>query len=200
MPTEDVVAVMLEMEVNFTTAVLKQSAFAHPENHDHAELLELVHRMLKLEADGKNTEFMRRHLRRELAYCLMTGPQGNAFLQDVLQTHNAKDIYTVNDWIKTNYRSVFVVDELADQARMSVSTFHKKFKGTIGMAPLQCQKQLRLAEARRLMLNEGMCVTDAALEVGYESLSQFSREYRKMFGNSAQEDIRHLRSRLTEQQ
>lgn len=83
----------------------------------------------------------------------------------------------------------FMVEELAKQWNMSVSQFHQKFKNAIGMGPLQCQKRLRLTEARRLLFDEGKNVTEAAFDVGYESVSQFTREYKKMFGSSPSEDI-----------
>lgn len=70
---------------------------------------------------------------------------------------------------------------------MSVSLFHQKFKSAVGMGPLQCQKRLRLTEARRLMLDDNKNVTEASIEVGYESVSQFIRDYRKMFGSAAAE-------------
>ena len=76
---------------------------------------------------------------------------------------------------------------------MSVSLFHQKFKSAVGMGPFQCQKRLRLTEARRLMLDENRNVTEASSEVGYESLSQFIRDYRKMFGATPGEDIRGIR-------
>lgn len=78
---------------------------------------------------------------------------------------------------------------------MSVSLFHQKFKSAVGMGPLQCQKRLRLTEARRLMLDENKNVTQASLEVGYESVSQFTRDYRKMFGQSPKEDVMVLRGK-----
>lgn len=80
------------------------------------------------------------------------------------------------------------MEELAEQKNMSVSLLHQKFKSAVGMGPLQCQKRLRLTEARRLMLDENRNATEAALEVGYESTSQFTRDYRKMFGASPKED------------
>lgn len=79
---------------------------------------------------------------------------------------------------------------------MSVSNFHRKFKTAVGMGALQCQKRLRLTEARRLMLDENITVTEVAMNVGYESVSQFIREYKKMFGKSPKEDIQNLRERL----
>lgn len=78
---------------------------------------------------------------------------------------------------------------------MSVSALHQKFKNAIGMGLLQCQKRLRLSEARRLLLNDEKNVTDAAMEVGYESISQFIRDYKKTFGYSPKEDIKNLRSK-----
>lgn len=82
---------------------------------------------------------------------------------------------------------------------MSVSLLHQKFKSAVGMGPLQCQKRLRLTEARRLMLDENRNVTEASLQVGYESVSQFTRDYRKMFGLKPKEDVLKLRSLLEEQ-
>lgn len=79
---------------------------------------------------------------------------------------------------------------------MSVSHLHQKFKSAVGMGVLQCQKRLRLTKARRLMLDENKNVTEAAFDVGYESVSQFIREYRKMFGQSPKEDISELQKRL----
>lgn len=79
---------------------------------------------------------------------------------------------------------------------MSVSLFHQKFKNATGMSPLQCQKRLRLTQARRLMLDQNKNITQASLEVGYESLSQFIRDYKKMFGAAPKEDIQNIRKQL----
>lgn len=128
------------------------------------------------------------------AYKLVMGPYGKAFVDDIIGISNSQDIFSTNDWIKSNYKSAFAVDDLAQNLNMSVASFHRKFKAAIGMGPLQCQKQLRLVEARRSMLNEGHSVTDVALDVGYESMSQFSREYKRMFGLPPQRDIQALRA------
>ena len=101
-----------------------------------------------------------------------------------------------SNWIKENFRSSFTVESLAEQQNMSVSLFHQKFKSAVGMGPLQCQKRLRLTEARRLMLDESRNVTEASLEVGYESVSQFIRDYRKMFGAAPKEDISRFKDQL----
>lgn len=84
--------------------------------------------------------------------------------------------------------------ELAKKFNMSVSVFHDKFRSAVGMAPLQCQKRLRLTEARRLMMDDNRNVSEAASEVGYDNFSQFIREYKKMFGLPPKDDIRRIQS------
>jgi AraC-like DNA-binding protein len=96
-------------------------------------------------------------------------------------------------WIEENYTRSFMVEELAMTTNMSVSGLHHKFKAITTMGPIQYQKQLRLQEARRLMLSGAADATTAALEVGYESPSQFSREYRRLFGLPPLKDIKALR-------
>ena len=123
---------------------------------------------------------------------------GGQFIQSIVNIQRADEIYQANSWIKENFREFFSVEELAEQQNMSVSLFHQRFKSAVGMGPLQCQKRLRLTEARRLMLDEGRNVTEASIEVGYESLSQFIRDYRKMFGAVPKEDVMRLRRRLKE--
>jgi AraC-like DNA-binding protein len=85
------------------------------------------------------------------------------------------------------------MEELAGIARLAVSTLHHQFRALTGMSPLQYQKQLRLQEARRRMLADGLDATSAAYEVGYESVSQFSREYRRFFGQPPKRDVKALR-------
>lgn len=128
----------------------------------------------------------------------MCGPCGSQFLQSIINIQQAGEIYNINSWIKKNFRNAFTVEELAEKRNMSVSLFHQKFKSAVGMGPLQCQKRLRLTEARRLMLDENRNVTEASFEVGYESVSQFTRDYRKMFGLTPKEDILKLRSQKKE--
>jgi AraC-like DNA-binding protein len=98
------------------------------------------------------------------------------------------------DWLKHNFSRSCPVADLASKAGMSSSAFHHHFREMTAMTPLQFQKHLRLSEARRLMLTEHLGVTHAAFQVGYESSSQFSREYSRLFGLSPLRDIRRLRS------
>ena len=94
-------------------------------------------------------------------------------------------------WLRTNYRTAFTIEELADRVHMSVSSFHRHFKSVTSMSPLQYQKRLRLGEAQRLMLAEGKDVAAAAYAVGYESPTQFSREYKQLYGDAPGRDIRN---------
>ncbi|MFC0138879.1 helix-turn-helix domain-containing protein [Erwinia mallotivora] len=171
---------------------------AGKKNHDDIEnteyLLSILERMLSLNSHPSRVGFMGNHLKRELMFAILTGLFGDALLKGVMNIQNAGDIYQINSWIKQNFRDVFSVQELADKTRMSVSRFHQKFKTAVGMGPLQCQKQLRLSEARRLMLVQDLSVTEAGMEVGYESLSQFIRDYRRQFGLTPLKDIQQLRS------
>jgi AraC-like DNA-binding protein len=94
---------------------------------------------------------------------------------------------------KQNFVQVLKGDDLAERAHMSPSTFRQHFRALTGVSPLQYQKQLRLQEARQLMLNENLDAGSAAVHVGYESASQFSREYRRLFGAPPQRDITRMR-------
>jgi AraC-like DNA-binding protein len=127
---------------------------------------------------------------REVCYWLLTGPGGNQVSQ-IMILANGHDqriiqvIHTLRDKLSETIR----VADLALAANMSQATFHRQFKSVTGMTPLQYQKQLRLHEARRLMIFGNAMVESAALEVGYASVSQFSREYARMFGTSPRRDV-----------
>ena len=97
------------------------------------------------------------------------------------------------DWLKSNFTRPLLVNDLAKQVNMSTSTFHHHFRALTAMSPLQYQKWLRLNEARRLMLTENTDAATAAFNVGYESPSQFSREYSRLFGAPPLRDITNLR-------
>ena len=140
--------------------------------------------------------FMINHIKKELIYEIIHSPYGKIFIENTLNTQISAEIFNINSWIKQNYKDEFSVEYLALQANMSVSNFHQKFKAAVGMGPIQCQKKLRLVEARRLMLDESVKVTSYALEVGYESISQFISDYRRMFGYPPQKDIQAIRKRL----
>jgi AraC-like DNA-binding protein len=131
---------------------------------------------------------------REIYYRLLMGEQGEAVRQIATSGSNMQRIAEVIKLIKTDFTKPMRVEELAGQASMSPSSFHHHFKLVTSMSPLQYQKQLRLLEARRLMLAENSDAANAAYQVGYESQSQFSREYSRMFGAPPIRDIERLRT------
>jgi transcriptional regulator GlxA family with amidase domain len=121
------------------------------------------------------------------------GDQGERLRQIASAGSQSNQIARAIDWLKGNYTQPLRIDDLADQVNMSTSTFHHHFRALTAMSPLQYQKWLRLSEARRLMLIERMDATTAAFQVGYESPSQFSREYGRLFGAPPLRDITGLR-------
>ncbi len=116
------------------------------------------------------------------------------------QTRPRRDkILTAIAWLREHYAEAIRIEDLAEIAAMGVSTLHHHFSAITHMSPLQYQKHIRLHEARRLLLTEGLDATSAAYRVGYESVTQFSREYRRLFGNPPIRDISLLRGGLDEQ-
>ena len=133
-------------------------------------------------------------IERELILRLLTGPQSQQLRALVAVGSPTQKIAAAVTWLKQNYQNDLLVDELADRSHMSPSTFRHHFRAVTGTTPVQYQKQLRLQEARQLMLHQKIDASRAAAMVGYESASQFSREYSRFFGLPPQRDIRHARS------
>lgn len=194
---DDVIAVMLDIDGDLPEKLFDEEITENAISCEDNKLLEIVYRLLNM--TPMELSFMGKHLKREFIFDLITGLHGKQFMENIVNIQQAGDIYYINNWIKQNYKIDFAVEELAEQSNMSLSSFHQKFKSAVGMGPLQCQKKLRLTEARRLMLDKAMNVTDAAMEVGYESVSQFIRDYRRMFGRSPQKDVQKIRECIQEQ-
>lgn len=136
-------------------------------------------------------------IKREIFYRLLTGEQGMRLRQlAVMGTQNQQIVRAIL-WLKTNFSQPLRVDELAKKVDMGTSTFHHHFRCMTALSPLQYQKQLRLQEARRLMLTENIDAASASFHVGYESPSQFSREYRRFYGVPPVRDIETLRQQTT---
>jgi transcriptional regulator GlxA family with amidase domain len=126
---------------------------------------------------------------RELAYWLLTGPSGGDVASAVLGVDCSERVMAAIHLLRARFAETIRVGELAATARMSASAFHRTFKTMTSLTPLQYQKQLRLLEARNLMLAEAANAETAAYRVGYESPSQFSREYARMFGAPPHRDM-----------
>ncbi len=132
----------------------------------------------------------------ELLYRLVIGPHGARLRQMTTVESQPHQIGRAVAWLKEHYSRPLRIDDLASRVSMSVSSFHHHFKAITAMSPLQYQKQLRLQEARRLMLEERLDAGDAGHKVGYESQSQFSREYARHFGEPPGRDIGRVRRSL----
>ncbi|HEY9665603.1 MAG TPA: AraC family transcriptional regulator [Coleofasciculaceae cyanobacterium] len=159
----------------------------------NAPLIESATRLTRLLDTPEDIPFLAPMMIRELYYRLLMSEQSEAVWQIATSGSHMQRIAEVIKQIKAEFTKSLSMDDLAKQARMSSASFHRHFKAVTSMSPLQYQKQLRLLEARRLMLAEYADATYAAYQVGYESPSQFSREYSRMFGTPPKKDVERLR-------
>ncbi|WP_042162498.1 AraC family transcriptional regulator [Paenibacillus gorillae] len=187
--TEEIAYVMLSAGIKVNPKDKKRNNETFIGKSD-ADFLELFIRLLKLTSKPSEAPFVSALIKQEMIFKLLTSDYGHLFFQQVLFDQQADGIGKAIAWIKENFKRSFTAQELASYTNMSVSGLQHKFKAITTMGPLQYQKQLRLQEARRLMLSGSMDATTAALEVGYESLSQFNREYRRQFGLPPLQDIK----------
>ena len=159
-----------------------------------AELLDACCRLTDLLNAPRDIPFLSSLIQREIIYRILRGP-GAARLRAIatLGDQSQRTAKAVA-WVRSNYAKPLRVEELARLAGMGISTLHHHFRALTAMSPLQYQKQLRLHAARERMLIDGLDAASAAFEVGYESPSQFNREYSRFFGQPPMRDIRTLRS------
>lgn len=193
MTANDVLEVVLTLEDELVEQMVNDSLPEAVKTRQDQLVLDCLERLFDSFEESLSSQFLWEQIRKEMVFYLLSGSSGQPFLQSTTNMKQSSQMYEINAWIKRNYRQPFKIEELAEQWNMSVSNFHQKFKQAVGMGPLQCQKRLRLTESRRFMLDEGKSATEAAFEVGYESLSQFTREYRNLFGNSPTADIGFLK-------
>lgn len=153
-------------------------------------------RLAKLLASPQHIHILLPLILRELHYLILISPNGS--LLHNLYMCGARDnrIIDVIAWLKQNIAAPVAMESLAQMAHMSISSFHRHFKSITGFSPLQYHKKLRLHEAQRLMLAENRRVTEAAAEVGYESITQFNREYRRLFGQPPGRNVSTLKKKL----
>jgi AraC-like DNA-binding protein len=150
-------------------------------------------RLLRLLDTPQDIPVLAPLLEREILYRLLQGPLGSALRQVALADSRLSRVRQAIAWIRMHYNAPLHMEELAGQARMSAASFYRHFKAATAMSPLQYQKQLRLQQARRLLM-ASYDVSQAGYSVGYESASQFSREYARMFGAPPARDAARLRS------
>jgi AraC-like DNA-binding protein len=200
---EPILGLLLKLEMPLVREILSQQEF-HPydESTDTRgmavgvtlrELLDACFRLVDLLDAPQHIPFLSGLIQREVIYRLLRSPQGMHLRAIATLGEQSHRTSKAVEWLRTNYAKPLRVEELAAMARIGVSTLHHQFRSLTAMSPLQYQKQLRLHVARERMLNEGLDAASAAFEVGYESASQFNREYSRFFGQPPMRDIKGRR-------
>jgi len=203
-PEKPILGMTLKLEMPVIREILAQQEFHLREEATAArgmaagvttvELLRPCQRLLDLLDTPEDIPFLGSLVQREILYRLLRGPLGRNLRAIATLGEQSHRTAKAVAWLRANYAKPLRVEDLASLAQMGVSTLHHQFRTLTSMSPLQYQKQLRLQVARERMLNNGVDAASAAFEVGYESASQFNREYRRLFGVPPMRDVK---SRLT---
>jgi AraC-like DNA-binding protein len=158
-----------------------------------ASLLDGVVRLLRLLDTPAEAPFLMPLITREIVYRLLQGEQGERLRHIALQGSHTHRIARAIQQLRKEFDQTLRIDDIAQELGMSVSSFHHYFKAVTALSPLQFQKQIRLQEARRLMLGEGLDASSAGYRVGYNDASHFNREYKRLFGLPPLRDVERLR-------
>lgn len=200
---EPILGLLLKLEMPLVREILSQQEFHLREESADARgmavgvtslaLLDACSRLVDLLDAPQDIPFLSSLIQREVIYRLLRSPQGRHLRAIATLGEQSHRTSKAVEWLRTNFAKPLRVEELATMARMGVSTLHHQFRSLTAMSPLQYQKHLRLHVARERMLNEGLDAASAAFEVGYESASQFNREYSRFFGQPPMRDIKARR-------
>jgi AraC-like DNA-binding protein len=196
-------SMFLRLDMHTVREVIGREDLPEPESHVQsrglavgettAGLIGACSRLIDLLETPEDIPFLSHLIQREIVYRILRTPQGERLRAIATTGDLSNRTARAIAWLRANYAKPLRIEELAGVARMGVSTLHHQFRGLTAMSPLQYQKQLRLQTARQRMLMDGMDATSAAYEVGYESVSQFNREYSRVFGQPPMRDIKALR-------
>ena len=197
---EPYLSMKLELDLDMCTEMLLKMPPAPAEtdfglsiSRTPPELLDAMVRLLKLHETPEDVAELAPLIEREILYRLLKSEQAGFIRRMFEPQHRHRHIGRAISWIQENYTRAFTIEEVASLSGMSPSSLHQHFRDATAMSPLQFQKQLRLQEARRLILTRSLDAATAGHSVGYESPSQFSREYKRLFGAPPQRDIERLR-------
>jgi len=202
-PQEPILALVMSLEMPLVREILSQEEFHKTEvpcvargmavGENTVALLGASSRLLDLIDAPEEILFLSGLIQREIIYRLLRGPLGGNLRAIATLGEQSQRTARAVQWLRDNYTRPLRVEQLAEVARMGVSTLHHHFRALTAMSPLQYQKHLRLHTARQRMVVDGLDAASAAFEVGYESPSQFSREYSRFFGQSPVRDARAQR-------
>jgi len=162
------------------------------------DLIDAFLRLIRLLDRPTDLPVLGRLLKQEIVYRLVTAPGGASLVRALMGGQRGHAVSRAISWIRTHYDEPLRIAELAETVHLSPSVLHRRFKAATVMSPLQYQKQVRLLEARRLLMSGGQEAATVAYQVGYESPSQFSREYRRLFGATPLQDAQQLRGHVPE--
>ena len=160
-----------------------------------ADLLDAFLRLAELFDSPAKLSILGPMIVREIHYLLLAGPNGHRLRSFHTLGSQSNQVAQAITWLKRNLATAIQIEELAEKVNMATSTFHRHFKDVTTLSPLQFQKRLRLHEAQRLMLMEDLDASSASVTVGYDSLSQFNREYKRLFGDPPRKDVRRMKKK-----
>jgi AraC-like DNA-binding protein len=186
-------ALLAQLSVEMKVTLSETAAAVSVEPTD-AEVGETAQRLMRLLDQPNSIPVLQAQLLREMHYWLLAGTHGAAIRRLGRTDSVARRIAKAVALLRSDFTRTLPVEHLAGISGMSVSTFHEHFRQVTSLSPLQFQKQLRLIEARRRMLVDGVSASTAAFDVGYESVPQFTREYRRMFGMPPARDVTAARA------
>lgn len=198
----------IDLDPNLVSSVMVEAGYPSSRNRAEvkaigvspldANLLDAVVRLVRLLDSPAEAHVLAPLIKREIIYRLLMGEQGNRLRQIAVLGGYTHHIARAVDRLRKDFNQPLRIEDIARELGMSVSGFHHHFKSVTAMSPLQFQKQLRLQEARRLMLGQNLDATSAAYRVGYDDASHFNREYKRLFGEPPMRDIERLREATRE--
>jgi AraC-like DNA-binding protein len=191
---KDIAAMLLDADLPAPAAAPARALYL---SRTTSALAEAVLRLVRLLDTPEDAAAFAPLAEREILYRLLKSEEGWRLRQMASAHTHSRRIARAIEWIKSRYSEPLPVEKLAGEANMSPSSFHEHFRAVTAMSPLQYQKQVRLQEARRLLLSEAVDAATAGHRVGYESPSQFSREYSRLFGAPPKKDMERLRAGIS---
>ena len=203
-PERPYLSFRLVRDPSVVTSVMVESGLVHARSEGgvkavdvsplDADLIDATVRLVRLIDTPDKYRVLAPLVIREIVYRLLTGAQGSRMRHLATFGGRAHRVVRATEKLRANFDKPLSIEDLARELGMSVSGFHAHFKAVTAMSPLQFQKQLRLQEARRLMLSQNLDAAEAGYRVGYEDASHFSREYKRHFGEPPMRDVEALRS------